>query len=87
MVDRLSTKAEVEGGTRHNRYSLRPRHLGGTPQQLNATAEVRKLVEKATQTGEHHTELLQTPRRNPHDQHQRLPPTVATEASRRYTSW
>ena len=72
---------------RISRDDVRKDHLGGTPQQLNATAEVRKPVEKATQTGEHHTELLQTPRRNPHDQHQRLPPTVATEASRRYTSW
>jgi tetratricopeptide (TPR) repeat protein len=40
-------------------------------QQLNATAEVRKLVE---QTGERHTELLQTIL-------ERLPPPVATEPS------
>jgi tetratricopeptide (TPR) repeat protein len=40
-------------------------------QQLNATAEVRKLVEKV---GEYHTELLQTIL-------ERLPPPVATEAS------
>jgi len=43
-------------------------------QQLNATAEVRKLVEKATQTGERHTELLQTIL-------ERLPPPVATDPS------
>jgi tetratricopeptide (TPR) repeat protein len=43
-------------------------------QQLNATAEVRKLVEQTAQTGERQTELLQTIL-------ERLPPQVAIEAS------